>query len=116
MDIKILTAELAVSQQIAAFDLRAIADAGFRAVVCNRPDGEGADQPNFSEIEAAAREQGIDAHYLPVKSGKVGDAEAALFGELMQALPKPVLAYCRTGMRACLSRTRCARAEPCGAS
>ncbi|SAL42340.1 pyridine nucleotide-disulfide oxidoreductase [Caballeronia udeis] len=100
MDIKKLTAELAVSQQIAASDLRAIADSGFRAVVCNRPDGEGSDQPNFSEIEAAAREQGIETHYLPIESGKVGDGEAAQFGELMQALPKPVLAYCRTGMRA----------------
>ena len=100
MDIKKLTADLAVSQQIAASALRAIADAGFRAVVCNRPDGEGSDQPNFSEIEAAAREHGIETHYLPIESGKVGDAEAAQFGELMQALPKPVLAYCRTGMRA----------------
>src|SRR5258708_17083478 len=100
MDIKILTAEVAVSQQIAESDLRGLADAGFRAVVCNRPDGEGSDQPNFSEIEAAAREQGIETHYLPIESGKVGDGEAAQFGELMQALPKPVLAYCRTGMPA----------------
>jgi sulfide:quinone oxidoreductase len=100
MDIKTLTAELAVSRQIAASDLHAIKAAGFRAVVCNRPDGEGSDQPNFSEIEAAARELGIEAHYLPTESGKVGDAEAAQFGKLMQALPKPVLAYCRTGMRA----------------
>ncbi|KWR88648.1 bifunctional protein tyrosine phosphatase family protein/NAD(P)/FAD-dependent oxidoreductase [Cupriavidus sp. IDO] len=100
MDIKKLTAELAVSKQIAASDLRTIAEAGFRTLVCNRPDGEGADQPNFSEIEAAAREQGIEAHYLPIESGKVGDADAVRFGELMRALPKPVLAYCRSGMRA----------------
>ncbi len=40
-----------------------------------------------------------EAHYLPVESGKVGDGDAAQFGELMQALPKPVLAYCRMGMR-----------------
>jgi len=100
MDIKKLTAGLAVSQQIGASDLQAIKAAGFRAIVCNRPDGEGSDQPNFSEIEAAARELGIEAHYLPVESGKVGDGDAAQFGELMQALPKPLLAYCRTGMRA----------------
>ncbi|MFM0631946.1 bifunctional protein tyrosine phosphatase family protein/NAD(P)/FAD-dependent oxidoreductase [Paraburkholderia xenovorans] len=100
MDFKKLTAELAVSQQVAASDLHAIKAAGFRAVVCNRPDGEGSDQPSFSEIEAAARELGIEAHYLPVESGKVGDGDAAQFGELMQALPKPVLAYCRTGTRA----------------
>lgn len=62
MDIKQLTAELAVSHQIAASDLHAIRAAGFRAVVCNRPDGEGSDQPNFSEIEAAAREQGIETY------------------------------------------------------
>ncbi|WOD18568.1 TIGR01244 family sulfur transferase [Paraburkholderia kirstenboschensis] len=100
MDFKKLTAELAVSQQVAASDLHAIKAAGFRAVVCNRPDGEGSDQPSFSEIEAAARELGIEAHYLPVESGKVGDGDAAQFGELMQALPTPVLAYCRTGTRA----------------
>jgi sulfide:quinone oxidoreductase len=100
MDIKTLTGELAVSQQIAASDLHAIKAAGFRAVVCNRPDGEGSDQPNFSEIEAAARELGIEAHYLPIESGKVGDVQTAQFGKLMQALPKPLLAYCRTGMRA----------------
>ena len=100
MEIRKLTAELAVSQQIAAHDLRVIAQAGFRAVVCNRPDGEGADQPNFSEIEAAARKLGIEARYLPIESGKVGDADAVQFGELMSALPKPVLAYCRSGMRA----------------
>ncbi|HEX3636689.1 MAG TPA: TIGR01244 family sulfur transferase [Paraburkholderia sp.] len=100
MDIKKLTAELAVSQQIAASDVRAIAQAGFRAVICNRPDGEGVDQPNFSEIQAAAREQGIEAHYLPIESGMVGDADAVRFGELMRTLPKPVLAYCRSGKRA----------------
>ena len=100
MDIKKLTAGLAVSQQIGASDLQAIKAAGFRAIVCNRPDGEGSDQPNFSEIEAAARELGIEAHYQPVESGKVGEGDAAQFGELMQALPKPLLAYCRTGMRA----------------
>lgn len=100
MDIRKLTVELAVSKQIAASDLRALAQAGFRAVVCNRPDGEGADQPTFSEIEAAARQHGIEAHYLPIESGKVGDSGAARFGELMRELPKPVLAYCRTGMRA----------------
>ncbi|CAB3778710.1 bifunctional protein tyrosine phosphatase family protein/NAD(P)/FAD-dependent oxidoreductase [Pararobbsia alpina] len=99
MDIKKLTDELAVSRQIAASDLPAIKAAGFRAIVCNRPDGEGPDQPNFSEIEAAAGKHDIEAYYLPTESGKVGDAEGIQFGELMHALPKPVLAYCRTGTR-----------------
>ncbi|MDH6153452.1 MULTISPECIES: bifunctional protein tyrosine phosphatase family protein/NAD(P)/FAD-dependent oxidoreductase [Paraburkholderia] len=100
MDIRSLDPSLCASPQLSPEDMVAVAAAGFRSVICNRPDGEGADQPTFSEIEAAARELGIAARYLPVESGKVGDAQAAQFGELMQALPKPVLAYCRTGMRA----------------
>jgi sulfide:quinone oxidoreductase len=100
MNIHSLDATLSVAPQLSPEDMVAVAAAGFRAIVCNRPDGEGADQPTFSEIEAAAREQGIEAHYLPVESGMVSDAKAEQFGELMRALPKPALAYCRTGTRA----------------
>ncbi|MBO9648184.1 MAG: TIGR01244 family phosphatase [Variovorax sp.] len=99
MDIKSLTGELSVSPQIAGADMQAIAEAGFRSVICNRPDGEGADQPVFSEIELAAHEQGLQVRYLPAESGKVTDEQGAAFGALMAELPKPVLAFCRTGMR-----------------
>jgi sulfide:quinone oxidoreductase len=99
MDIRPLTGELSVSPQITAADLQAVLDAGFKAVVCNRPDSEGADQPNFGEIERAAQALGLQARYLPAVSGKVSDEQGADFGALMAELPKPVLAYCRTGMR-----------------
>ena len=99
MEIKPLNTVLSVSAQIAASDLQAIADAGFKSIICNRPDGEGSDQPGFNEIELAAERLGLVAHYLPAESGKVSDAQGAAFGQLMDSLPKPVLAYCRTGMR-----------------
>ncbi len=99
MDIKALTAELSVAPQIAAADMRAVAEAGFRSVICNRPDGEGADQPGYSELERAAKEQGLAVRYLPAESGKVTDAQGQAFGTLLAELPKPVLAFCRTGMR-----------------
>ena len=99
MDIRPLTGELSVAPQITAADLPALRDAGFKAIVCNRPDSEGADQPNFGEIECAAQAQGLQARYLPAESGKVTDEQGAAFGALMAELPKPVLAYCRTGMR-----------------
>lgn len=99
MDIKSLTAELSVAPQIVSADMRAVAEAGFRSVICNRPDGEGPDQPLFSEIERATLEQGLQIRYLPAESGKVTDQQGAAFGALMAELPKPVLAYCRTGMR-----------------
>ncbi len=99
MDVKALTAELSVAPQIVCADMPAVAAAGFRSVICNRPDGEGPDQPLFSEIERAATAQGLLVRYLPAESGKVTDEQGAAFGALMAELPKPVLAFCRTGMR-----------------
>jgi sulfide:quinone oxidoreductase len=99
MDIRPLSNELSVSAQITTADIAAIADAGFRAIVCNRPDGEGADQPVYEEIERRAAECGLQVRYLPAESGKVTDEQGAAFGALMAELPKPVLAFCRTGMR-----------------
>ncbi len=99
MGFKKISDELGVSAQISIKDVQAAADAGYRAIICNRPDGEGADQVSFGEIEAAAKAAGIEARYVPVKQGMVRDADVAEFSEALAALPSPVLAYCRSGMR-----------------
>ncbi|HEU6454140.1 MAG TPA: TIGR01244 family sulfur transferase, partial [Roseateles sp.] len=99
MELKTLTPELAVAAQIHAPDLHEVFNAGFRTLICNRPDGEGNDQPVFAELQAAASGMGITMHYLPAESGKVTDEQGRQFGALMDASPKPVLAFCRTGMR-----------------
>lgn len=99
MDIRPLTDALSVSPQITAADLQAVAAAGFKSVICNRPDGEAADQPTIDEIMRAAALHGLQCRHLPAESGKVTDAQGTAFGALMAELPKPVLAYCRTGMR-----------------
>jgi sulfide:quinone oxidoreductase len=99
MDIKTLTSNLSISPQVLVSEIPTIAQAGFKAIVCNRPDGEGPDQPSFKEIEQAANQYGLQAKYLPVESGKVRDEEGQAFGQLLNTLPGPVLAYCRTGMR-----------------
>jgi sulfide:quinone oxidoreductase len=99
MDIKALTPNLSVSPQILASELQAVADAGFKALICNRPDGEGADQPSFDEIAQAAARLGLQASYLPAETGQVRDEDGKAFGALLHTLPGPVLAYCRTGMR-----------------
>jgi cysteine desulfurase len=88
------------SRQIAPADLKAIREAGFRSLICNRPDGESPDQPAFEEIAAAARELGMQAAYLPIAPGGVSEAQVDAFGALIDTLPKPVLAYCRSGSRA----------------
>lgn len=90
---------LTVSPQIEPKDVEAIEAAGFRSIICNRPDGEGADQPGFEEIEAAAKAAGLAARYLPIQSGIVRDEDAEAFDGALRELPGPVFAYCRTGTR-----------------
>ena len=99
MEIKSLTAGLSVSEQIKPTDIQEIKDAGFRAIICNRPDGEGVDQPTFEEIAKAAKKLGIKTSYLPIVSGKVSDDDAAALERELTKLPGPILAFCRTGTR-----------------
>ena len=99
MDLKQITEKTAVSPQITPQDMTAIKEAGFRAIICNRPDGEGVDQPSFEEIEAEAKKVGLAAAYVPVTSGMVRDEDVESFGAALKDLPRPVLAYCRTGTR-----------------
>lgn len=90
---------LSVSAQIAADDIAALRAQGFRAIICNRPDGEGPDQPGFAAIQAAASDAGLEARYVPVTAGMVRDEDVAAFDRAMAELPGPVLAYCRSGTR-----------------
>ena len=94
-----VTQQLSVCPQISVDELEAIKAAGFKSIICNRPDGEGADQPTFAEIEAKASSLGMPCVYQPVVSGKVTQQDAIKFEANLQKLEGPVFAYCRTGTR-----------------
>ncbi len=99
MDIKHIDADFSVSPQIAVTDMNAIKAAGFRAIICNRPDKEDEDQPSISQIEVAAKEAGLSVAYLPVRGGEITEQDVAQFGQLLNDLPQPILGYCRSGAR-----------------
>jgi len=99
VDVHHITRDLAVAPQIRPDDIPAVASAGFRSILCNRPDAEAPDQTNFREIERRAGEGGLVARDLPVTSGRITDADVAAFEAAADTLPKPTLAYCRTGTR-----------------
>ncbi len=99
MDIRPLTKEFAVSPQIDAAHVKEIAGAGFRSILCNRPDGEEAGQPEFDAIETAARAEGLEVRSVPIVSGMLTPDALAEFDQALQDLPKPILAYCRSGTR-----------------
>lgn len=98
MDIRKLSETYSVSPQILPEDVPTLAKAGFRSVMCNRPDGEEFGQPDFAQIEAAAKAEGLEVCWIPVVGGVSPDALEA-FRAALDDMPGPMLAYCRSGTR-----------------
>jgi uncharacterized protein (TIGR01244 family) len=95
-----LSHELSVAPQLEPASMQLAADAGFKSVINNRPDFEaGPTQPTNASIEAAARAAGLEYRYLPVHPAVQTPEEIARFAELLATLPKPILAFCRSGTR-----------------
>lgn len=100
LPIRPVAADIAVAPQLTPEAMAAVAAAGFRSVINNRPDFEhGPDQPTNAAIEAAARAAGLEYRFLPVNGAFQSPEQIAAFGALMRELPRPVLAFCRSGAR-----------------
>ena len=93
--------DFSFSPQIDVEDLSNIKAAGFKSVICNRPDSEdGGVHPDHNLLEAAANKLGLEFAYLPVVPGQMNDTHVADFKTIIDKLPGPTLGYCRMGMRA----------------
>lgn len=113
MQLHALTDTLNVSPQIAPHDLARLATLGFRSVINNRPDDEEPGQPASATLAAAADAAGLAYRHQPVVSGQLQDTDAEAFAEALSSLPRPTLAFCRTGTRsASLWALQAARHEP----
>lgn len=98
-DIRKVTDGFSVAPQIDETDLQQIADAGFRTVMANRPDGEGGiDQPRMGAIRARAEALGLTFIAIPFSGAPTPDVLERIGAALAEA-PSPILAYCRTGTR-----------------
>lgn len=96
-----LNADFAVAPQLEPAHMAEAAAAGFRSVINNRPDLEGgAGQPLSAAIAAAAEAAGLAYAHLPVIPSDIKPDEVAAMAALIARLPKPVLAFCRSGARA----------------
>jgi len=92
--------DVCVAPQLTADAMAEAARAGFRSVINNRPDFEfGPDQPTNASIEAAARAAGLEYRFLPVAGGYQSPDEIAAMAQLLRELPRPILAFCRSGNR-----------------
>ena len=102
MEPKKLTETLSVAGQVQPGEVEQLARAGFKAIICNRPDDEEPGQPDFAEIAAAAEAQGLEVRHIPVDASRTVEMQKDEFARALAELPSPVLAYCRTGNRCTL--------------
>lgn len=95
-----LSADVCVAPQLDPSAMAWAAQAGFKSVINNRPDFEGGpDQPTSAMMEAAAIAAGLRYAHLPVAPAVQTPEEIARFAALLADMPKPVLAFCRSGTR-----------------
>jgi uncharacterized protein (TIGR01244 family) len=89
----------AVTGQLQPGQMADIAAAGYRSILCARPDNEEMGQPPFSAVAEAAERAGLKAVHIPVSGGLT---QGALYRmeQALAELPGPILAYCRSGARA----------------
>ncbi|MDG2004351.1 MAG: TIGR01244 family sulfur transferase [Novosphingobium sp.] len=99
MDARRINEQLTVAYQITPEDVVEIAGAGFKSVICNRPDNEEPGQPGVAEIRAAAQANGLAFHHIPIASGGFTEDAIAGFRTARQQAGGPTFAYCRTGTR-----------------
>jgi len=100
---KQLSENLYVTGQISPADFPALAAAGVKTIINNRPDNEEAGQLNSSEAKRLANEHGITYHYLPMSSGQpLPPTLVDDFKNILDNTDDLLLAHCRSGMRSAL--------------
>lgn len=99
MNARQITEDYSVSPQITADDVAAIKTAGFRSVICNRPDNEDPGQPSADSIRKVVEAAGLEFRWIPVISGQITQENVADQAAALEELEGPVFAYCRSGAR-----------------
>lgn len=103
--------QFSISPQLAAGDIESVATAGFKTIINLRPDGEKSGYPGDAEVAGLASGQGLGYRHVPIPvKGAMPDVTPQridAFGQALDDLPGPVLAYCGTGRRAVLLWALC---------
>ena len=94
---------VAVAGQLQPEDMHEIAQAGYVAVVNNRPDREAMfGQPRTAELQQAAEAAGLVFLDLPFSGPRASPDQVRAFADLLTNRPGRVVAYCKSGLRSAL--------------
>lgn len=99
MSSNLLAENITFGGQITTGQVQLLADNGITAIICCRPDNEGADQTNFSEIDNAAKAANINSYHVPMSPKGITAGDVTKFAAALNDADGKVYAYCKTGMR-----------------
>ena len=99
MHINRLSPDYSVAPQIVIEDVATIVNAGFKSVICNRPDQENPVPCQIEAIKAVALAAGLEFAENVFDSDSFGSEKVKRQTELLKQMPSPVLAYCASGNR-----------------
>ncbi|MEM8956434.1 MAG: TIGR01244 family sulfur transferase [Pseudomonadota bacterium] len=102
MDIKRLSTDYAVSPQIGPEDVAAVKEAGFSAVICNRPDPEIPPNLHAEVLRDVVEKAGMAFIENPVVGGMLSFDNLSAQATAMATADGPVLAYCASGNRSAI--------------
>ena len=93
---------LSVAGRLDRTDIDALAGAGVRTIINNRPDGEDPGQLPAAEARRIAEAQGIAYHHIPITAATLSRADVDAFAAALRGAPAPVVAHCRSRTRSAL--------------
>lgn len=98
LPITYLAPDIAVAPQIQPEHMAALAREGFKSVINNRlPQEPG--QPPQEALRQAAESAGLRYEWQPVHPAMIAAPDVRQFAHLLDELPRPILAFCRSGTR-----------------
>jgi uncharacterized protein (TIGR01244 family) len=93
---------LSVTGRLEGPDIGALAGAGVRTIINNRPDGEDRGQLPAAEARRIAEAHGLAYHHIPITAATLSRADVDAFAAVLRDAPAPVVAHCRSGTRSTL--------------
>jgi uncharacterized protein (TIGR01244 family) len=93
---------LSVTGRLDRSDLEALARAGVRTIINNRPDGEDPGQLPAAEARRIAESHGLAYHHIPITAATLSRSDVDAFAAAVHNAPGPLVAHCRSGTRSAL--------------
>lgn len=93
---------LSAAGKLDAGDIDALAAAGVKTIVNNRPDGEDPGQLPAAEARRLAESHGITYHHIPMTAASLTRGDVDAFAAVLASGEKPMVVHCRSGTRSTL--------------